>query len=208
MPVATPEAEYKPPFIGVGEITDVSPHKKTESGVWDMFVVEITGAGASYDTKKYLLYTLDMFQGVDPCKHAAPKSWSDPTLTPEEKASKVKANFFRDNVAPKKGFLYTVLGDDYATFLEALDALGGSLTVEDVAEIAGRFLMNRPVIYDLKQGTEKQEDGTKARTEFYEVKQVVALTEENMERALERARKGDTRAGFEVPVEEEAAVTA
>lgn len=186
MPIADVEAPVKPTMHCIGQITEVSDAKKTNSG-WDSFSVSIEGGANSLSTKKLIMFDLDFFRGVNFVAAESPKDWKDETLTAEERQSKIAAMMFTQNFDKKKGCIAKALGDRYPEFIGVIDSLDaqGELTPEAVAAVTRQFLVGATILYKLKQQKEKQDDGTKIRTEYYDC--------DSFEAYSDKARKGVER---------------
>src|SRR5690606_1341117 len=89
----------------------------------------------------------------------------------------------------KQSFFQGLFGDDYNNVLEQIDALGPNPTAEAVGAVIASNAQGRQVVEYLVQSKEKNEDGTKSLTDFYEQRDVTPLTEDSLKAAIKRAAK-------------------
>lgn len=217
MPVASVAVAAKPPILGIGVVTEVSEVKETKPRVQggptlNYIQVTFEGQYSTPNVRRLVMFDPGMFSGRNPVddlseelqtqfikNFASSEEWA--ALSPQDHFLVNRANQFLSNVAihsgRKQSFFQGLFGDDYKGILEQIDALGSNPTAEAIGAIIATNANGRQVVEYLVQSKERNEDGTKSLTDFYEQRDVTPLTEATLKAAVKRAAKGGALLGWE-----------
>lgn len=209
MPVAQVEVQEKPAILGIGVVTEVSEVKETNPKVkggpsLNYIQIKFEGQYTTPDVRRLVMFDPGMFSGRNPVddlseelqnqfikNFASGEEWA--ALSPTDHFLVNRANQFLSNVAIHSGrktsFFQGLFGDDYSDVLKQIDALGSDPTAEAIGAIITNAATGRQVVEYLVQSKEKNDDGTKSLTDFYEQRDVTPLTEDSLKAAIKRSQK-------------------
>lgn len=208
-----PEARKMPTLINLGVVSEVGEGVETQSGKYFRVPIQFEAQQAGRDFKHQFIADLEWFEPDFDVSSLTP-DWDVPRGEDDENDELRSQNFvYTRNVAKKNGtgFLQKVLGDNFETFYEEVRELASDdeLTEETFSQLLGKFIDGEAYIYRLSQGQERNEEtGKYEPTEQYELTRIDPATGENVEAAINRARKSQKgknpqRLTFEVEANED-----
>lgn len=207
MPAYEVSVEKKPAMHGLHTVTEVSEVKEFQNGSSNYVIIKFGGLENTPDARKMVAFTPRMFTSPGEIAEEVGAILQGQSFEKvrfdkdfwgglDDDAKKVVGEFgnLLDNVAKVKGkkvsFLQGLIGENYDAFLEAVDASqAGGPDPDAIGALIGQYADGAQVISYMVQQSEKNSDGTRELTDFYEIKNVQPATEKTIERLTESARK-------------------